>query len=236
MPTIYPSLAIGASRRLAMFRAEAQSPKWVRPMSWRDVRFATLRSESGLSAGFNDNERGRVPVWYTQSGAAFPERFADEVARFDHEGWFTDGDEASETARGIVARLPHGRFLAGYLMSMNGERVYFAELFDDESDAARMADKHARVIGEDESDHARRWREAQSVQDDADECVARIAKMRACHSDAIAAREALRRESAYMRGDRFSARAETLRRNVAATISQLRELRERLASEFADVL
>ena len=71
-------------------------------------------------------------------------------------GWYTDGDQ-NDTAIGIVARLPHGRFLAGYRWSANDERVYFPQVFDDESDAARMADEHARVFAESAREDSERF-------------------------------------------------------------------------------
>lgn len=153
MPTVYPPLSMGAPARLALFKREAARPCWVRPMTWRDVRFATLKSSPGLDQGFD----GETPIWYTQSGAEFRnERYCDDIGvrGIDHRGWFTD-DMQDEKVRGIVASLPHGRFLAGYITSVNDERVYFPDIFDDEKDAARMADEHARIA----ADNEREWRE-----------------------------------------------------------------------------
>ena len=62
-------------------------------------------------------------------------------------GWYTDSYQ-DETAVGIIASLPHGRFIAGYRWTSNDERVYFGEVFANEDDAARMADEHARVFAE----------------------------------------------------------------------------------------
>ena len=171
MPTTYPPLAIGARRRLAMFRTEAARPGWVRPMTWRDVRFATLKSHEGLSPGSNDPG---VPAWYTQGGPAFErERFAEEVSprRIDHKGWFTDTD-GGETARGIVAALPHGRYLAGYLWTDNDERVYFPTLYTDEDDAASAADRHANRFADgarDDSERFDRMQDAETACTDAAE-------------------------------------------------------------------
>lgn len=149
MPTVYPSLSIPAPRRLAMFRAEAAKGKWARPMTWRDVRFATLKSSSGLDQGLND----KTPIWYCHGGAQLRnERDYQEIMGRNHTGWFCD-DYHNEAVIGIVAGLPHGRFLAGYRLTMSDERVYFGEIFDDESDAAHMADEHARVIAEQEREY-----------------------------------------------------------------------------------
>jgi hypothetical protein len=96
-------------------------------------------------------------VWATfaDPGPFRDERTASEVLPLDHRGWFTDDDDA--TAEGIVARLPHGRFLAGYVWHDNGERVYFPRVFDDERDAARMADEHALVFAESSREDSARF-------------------------------------------------------------------------------
>lgn len=213
MPTVYPSLSIPAPRRLSMFRAEAMQKNWIRPMTWRDVRFANLKSHTGLDRGTN----GKTPVWVSMDGEAFTrERFADEVenARIDHKGWLTDIDD-SETARGIVARLPHGRYLAGYCLSMNDERVYFAEIFTDERDAARMADEHARVIADDEREQAEKFNQAQELE------------------TAIEKKEQRLRELLAMRHSR---RIGYARDEARELIESIREARETLHRDFAGVL
>jgi hypothetical protein len=135
------------------------------PGDWRGARHYTLGSYAAaygtISGGLNDGQR----VWYSQSGGYFRnERDAADIVSLDHTGWYTDGEFCDETARGIVGSLTHGRFIAGYLLSMNDERVYFPEVFTDEIEAARMADEHARVIGERESEHAEQWNAAQRVE------------------------------------------------------------------------
>lgn len=158
--SVYPSLAIGARARLAIFKRTAEKPNyWIRPMTWRDVRFAKLNSRTGLGQGANGGGPSSIPVWYAHGGPLFRhERDAHEVIAMPHKGWFTDAGEygGDELAIGIVAGLPHGRFLAGYRTTMNGERVYFPEIFDSKRDAARMADEHARIIGEQESEYQAR--------------------------------------------------------------------------------
>ena len=153
----YFNLAIPAPKRLAMMRAEFEAhankyphcPESARPKTWRDIRGTTHKDLStyigGLSQGSNDSDS----VWYYHTGAQFrDERFADECdGGPNHIGWFTDR-HGDEKARGIVGRLPHGRFIAGYWWGDNGERVYFPEVFDDETEAAQMADEHARVFAE----------------------------------------------------------------------------------------
>ncbi len=154
MPTIYPNLSTGAARRLQMFRAEALKPGWVRPMTWRDVRFANLTSESGLCAGFN----GATPIWYGFDVDGYFRRIrpAHGIVNLRHTGWYTDAD-ATETAWGIVASLPHGRFLAGYYWASNGEYVFYPEVFEDETDAARTADGHAEAFADSAREDSERF-------------------------------------------------------------------------------
>jgi hypothetical protein len=97
-----------------------------------------------LHQGFNNQS----PVWYSHQGEQFRnERDANDVLLLSHTGWFTDRYQ-DETAVGIIASLPHGRFIAGYRWSSNDERVYFGEIFIDETEAAQMADEHARIFAE----------------------------------------------------------------------------------------
>ena len=106
----------------------------------------------GLSQGKDSaGTRYECPVWYTHGGEYFrDEKDCHEViVTMRVRGWHTGPCEGSrDVAIGIVARLPHGRFLAGYRWTANDERVYFPGLFDDECDAARMANEHARVFAE----------------------------------------------------------------------------------------
>ena len=170
MPTIYPSLAIGAARRLEIFRKEAAQTNWVQPMTWRDVRFATLKSHTGFDSGSNDGST----VWYTHDESPLRRvKFADECVRISHTGWFTDTHQDGK-ARGIVASLPHGRFIAGYRWSDNGETVYFSEIFTDESDAARMADEHARVFAEQSMEDSERFDAAQNLEIDIEDAMQRL--------------------------------------------------------------
>ena len=113
---------------------------------WRGARDWTLRSyAAAYCSGINQGGAGQ---WYSHGGEQFRnERDASEVVRLGHDGWFTDSYQ-DETAIGIVASLPHGRFIAGYRWTSNDERVYFDDVFTDEIEAARMADKHSKVFSE----------------------------------------------------------------------------------------
>lgn len=167
MPTVYPSLNIGASRRLAIFKREAEKPTWVRPMTWRDVRFAKLNSRVGLHGGYNEDSRGnREAIWYCHDSAHLPGRWVKDCHdRWikDHRGWYTDND-GRETAIGIIVALPHGRFLAGYRLTDNGEYVIYGDIYDDESEAAHAADGHAERIAESMREDYERFIEMQEAE------------------------------------------------------------------------
>lgn len=157
----YFNLSIPAPKRLALMREDFAThaarypycPEHAKPKTWRDIRGTTHKSVhaycGGLDQGFNGTDGHKTPVWYCHTGPQFRgERFADDCDRGpSHQGWFSDTDYC-EKVRGIVGRLTHGRFIAGYHWSNNGERVYFPEVFGDEGEAANMADEHARAYAE----------------------------------------------------------------------------------------
>lgn len=168
----YFDLSIPAQKRIAMMRADFAShaaryphcPEHAKPLSWRSVRGATLKTFQGYfgtaSRGFNQGPcKGEsMPVLTSFDAASLPVRdvrFADEVesTRIKHRGWFADAKGYGDRGviRGIVARLPHGRFLSGYHWSDNDEYVLFigrGQVFDDESSAVRDADYKAERYAE----------------------------------------------------------------------------------------
>lgn len=185
---------------------------------WRAARAYTLGGYAAAYATLSAGINGCRPVWYSQDGEQFRgEQFADAVsgAHIEHRGWFTDDEDCSETARGIVSRLTHGRFIAGYFLSMNDERVYFSEVFTEDVDAARMADEHARVIGEQESEHAARFNAAQELESKIEDSLQRL---RECL--ALRHRECM----GYTREE------------ITELCATLREARETLASDYVGVL
>lgn len=217
----YFDLSIPAPKRLAMMRADFEAhatkypycPEHAKPETWRDVRGTTHKSfgayTAALSQGFNKGE----PIWYCHTGEQFrDEKFADECPGGpDHRGWNTDS-HCDGTARGIVGRLPHGRFIAGYWWGDNGERVYFSEIFDDETEAARMADEHARVFAESEYEDNARFDAMQDAEFDCEEKLLEVQKAFALRHD--------------WRFGGFE--------RVAHAIEELREAREELAAATAD--
>lgn len=223
MPTIYPPLSIGARRRLEMFKREACKPSWIRPMAWRDVRFATLKTPTGFDTG----RQFGAPCFYGfhVDGYFRGERDTHDIADIRHDGWYTDVD-AQESAIGIVGRLTHGRFIAGYRWTSNGERVYYPEVFDDADDAARMADEHARVF-------------AESAREDSE----RYDTMARAESDVESAESEFRKQWILYRAVRHSWIADNARWHAAMVratddvqqcIEDIREARETLANATAD--
>lgn len=116
---------------------------------WRGARHWTMKNyATAYCNGINQGFDGESPIWCIHGGEQFRnERDACDVIRLRHTGWYTDSYQ-EETTVGIVASLPHGRFIAGYRRTSNDERVYFDDVFTNEDDAACMADEHARVFAE----------------------------------------------------------------------------------------
>lgn len=205
--TTAPDVNLPPSRRFADWRAA------------RTETFLTMAPE--LSQGFNTKTKyawgkateTRTPVWYCHSGEQFRnEKFADDVqgAGIEHTGWFSDVHQ-EDKVRGIVGMLTHGRYIAGYMMTMNDERVYLDGVYTDEREAARAADRAAEILAEEESEYSERHQEAQSLDDD------------------IATRETDVRELFPMR---HHARA---RRELADAVDTLRTLRAKRNDEFSDI-
>ena len=212
----YLNLKIGAARRLGFLRNAAKRHNEKFPpgsaATWRTMRYATFNSSVGLSQGMQSGES----VWYAQDGEQFPrEGYADECYRgIRHKGWLTEVSHV-ETARGLVVKLPHGKFIAGYEWSANDERVYFPELFDDATEAARRADGHAERFAEACLEDSRRF-------DDAQELEYRCQKL----ADHLAEKLARRNNPRFP----------DAREEARELLTELRELRQRLRDEFAAFL
>ena len=177
----YFDLTKPAPVRLAMLRAAfaghakkyPHCPEHAKPKSWRDIRGTTHKGVNAycgaLSQGFNGTGNYKTPIWYSHTGEQFrDERFCDDVARIEHTGWFTDTSQ-DEKARGVVGRLPHNRYIAGYHWSSNGERVYFPEVYKDETEAARAADSHAEAFAESAREDSERFDAMQDAERETEE-------------------------------------------------------------------
>lgn len=153
----------------------------LQPGDWRGARGWTMCSYvaaygAGLNQGFNSEGRARRAVWYSHGSEQFRnERDAGDILGGCMRGnaWYTDVHQ-DETAIGIVASLTHGRFIAGYRWTSNDERVYFGEVFTDETDAARMADDHARVFAESAREDSEQCEAAQRLESETDDALQRL--------------------------------------------------------------
>lgn len=240
----YFDLRIPAPRRLAMMRRDfaehgakfPHCPESARPRSWRDVRRYGFRSYAdafGLSSsGCTEDSRGRrVPILYTFEADSLPVRRirdAHEIAD-GHSGWYCD-DDCGELCIGIVASLPHGRFLAGWRLTDNGEHILQTDLiFDDESDAASYADGMAESYADREREYQARYREAESLDDAIETDLSALSAERRALRDAIedrATAHASFSTIADRAADRASARAARARAQAAELIARIRANRE----------
>ncbi len=199
------------------------NPNCPTPKTWREARkwgFGNWSAAycAGLNQGSNGSGGNKTEIWYSHGGACFRgEAYADqceEAARSvqKNQGWYSDND-GGETVRGIVARLPHGRFIAGYHWSCNGERVYFPTVYDNEGDAASAADGHAEtyaeVCREDDAKHEEARKLERAIEGN-------LSRLREC----IALRH--RACMAYVRDE------------ARDLIEKIQEARESLRTEYAD--
>lgn len=128
-------------------------------------------------------ERG---AYHVANGTLRGVGWCDEIARhIDHKGWFTDREFQDEVMRGAVYALPakngKRRLVAGYVFTGGddgGVTLYFDELFSDETEAARMADGHARAAADNECDYQDKERERIAAEE-AEE--ARLDNLAECH-------------------------------------------------------
>lgn len=222
----YLTLAIGAPRRLAILKRAADNLNArdyngrkargdLSPYTWRDMRHCSFRNARAARCDLSPGLDGNRPIWYAHTGQQFPrERYADEIARITHNGWYTDC-EGFETARGLVVSLPRGRFLAGYCWSGNDERVYFPEIYTDQDDAARAADSEAERFAEICREDDYQARQAQGL---ADETEHNLLRLRECL--------ALRNRACFAH----------LRDEARQLVAHIKEARETLRTQYADYI
>lgn len=218
--TAYFNLSIPAPRRLAMMRADFAAhatkyphcPGHAKPASWRNVRRWGLHNWQSAFCTFSAG----AGQWYSHTG---PE-FRNER---DARGAYSTDDDG-ESAVGIIANLSHGRFIAGYRWTSNDERVYFPDVFDDESDAAHMAGEHARVFAESAYEDSQRFR----AMADAESLV------ESKESDLCDAWQEYRAAwCGYLADARHARAAIKARERVSELISDLRAFRRELADATA---
>lgn len=210
----------GARARMAILRMIAADSvnnfnlhTRLNPGDWKGARHYTMASwQDAYSSGLHQGSDS----WYTHDGEQFRgERDAASIlGNHRAAGYYTDTDY-NEKAIGIVGRLSHGRFVAGYRWTSNDERVYYPQLFNDEDDAARMADAHASVFAQSAYEDAQRWDEARKLEIDIGE---KLTRLREC----LALRHNVR--TSYARDEA---------RELCETI---RTMREQLTTDYADYL
>ena len=101
------------------------------------------------------NAHNRRGFYLSDAGQPFTRwGWCDNIggANIDHTGWWTD-EYCDSRIRGIVVRLPHGRFLAGWSMGEGMTSAIAPSVYDDITDAARAADS----IAEDAADREREY-------------------------------------------------------------------------------
>lgn len=166
----------GARARMAILRMIAcdsvnnfNESTRLQPGDWKRARHWTLKGYEGAYGMLGQGAQDGKPLWSTHNRPEFrDERQAREILRSLPRGWYTDS-EGRDTAIGIVSRISHGRMIAGYLWTSNGERVYFPEVHSDEDDAARAADGHAERFAESAREDSERFDRMQLAEiDEAD--------------------------------------------------------------------
>lgn len=215
----YFNLAIGAPARLAAMRkafAEHSTryphcPDASKPARVLDIRGTTFDAVESYCGALSQG----VGQWHCHTGPQFRnERDAHEIVERLPRGWYTDS-ECSDTAIGIVAGLPHGRFIAGYRWTSNDERVYFPELHDDESDAAHAANGHAELFAESAREDSEKYDTARDLEAQNEDALTRL------------------RECLVLR---HKACMVYVREEVADLCATIRNNRARLQNEFSDYL
>ena len=128
-----------------------------------------FRIEKALISSKRSRQRDAAPFtggfcWGHSRNAPGRVSFADDLVSLRHTGWFLDSRQ-DEKARGIVVRLPRGRFLAGIELGSRGVSECALQMFDSAEDAAHDADEQARICAEAEYEHNEAWQEGAILKD-----------------------------------------------------------------------
>lgn len=217
----HTDIRIGAKARLAILRDRAQAfnkqgHTLPSAASWRDVRGYGFHNDRTYRCDLSPGLCNGKPVWYCHSGPAFErEIFVDESsdARIEHTGWFADPWQW-DTIRGIIVRLPHGKYLTGYYVKDSGERVYFPEVYDDERTAVYAADGAAERVAEKEMEYREREEAARELAETVRDSKTRL---RECL--------ALRNHKCFSR----------VRDEVGGLVETIRNCMEELEREYSDI-
>lgn len=172
--------------RLAQYRNEADSPRWVRPLTWRDTR---QHHPSPWGAPAANNARGKKGEIFTDSIDQYGRDLGtlDKLypRMFDHTGWYADNyQDALIVGHVCRMRSPRGTLYIPATMNTgcDGTVHYIndAELVpkgateeEHESaqrEAARSADRYAQI----EAEEARDWDAKSKAEADIEEARAEI--------------------------------------------------------------
>jgi hypothetical protein len=130
-------------------------------------RLAAFKAKSGWrgnSTKYQPEPRPAQPGdrafgFYLEEFPGLRWKYADDVIRLNHRGWFAD-DCQDTTIRGIVGFLPHGRgFLAGWTMGRQMASQWELCPYETAEEAARIADGIAERTAENERDYQAREEE-----------------------------------------------------------------------------
>lgn len=133
---------------------------WPRPVADMAIGHAALKAKRELRkvcGGYThaprpDSTDGRG-FYLGDAGMPSPRWIYSDESSTGHGAQHTYWSDEFTSFRGLVLRLPHGRFLAGWTMGERMASAVESQLFDDEHEAAMHADECARVAAEHEADY-----------------------------------------------------------------------------------
>jgi hypothetical protein len=154
--------------------------KYVSPFKTAD--YSSRWGGEHFKVGENVGYRSTFGRWHECPETPF--RFiglAHKIANLRHTGWFTRHEEYSETARGVVYLLPHGRFIAAiadpFQTDKEGQGPCIVEvnangspcLYESQEEAARAADgfaeRYAEGSREDDRIETERFHKEQTIEE-----------------------------------------------------------------------
>lgn len=172
-------------QRLAAKRAG----KYASPFNTAD--YSSRWGGETFKVGENVGYRSTFGRWHECPETPF--RFvglAHKIANLRHTGWFTRHEEYSETARGVVYLLPHGRFIAAiadpFQTDKEGQGPCIVEvnasgspyLYESQEEAARAADGFAERYAESSREDDRVESERQAKEQEIEDAKAALADAR----------------------------------------------------------
>lgn len=181
-----------APARLAYLRTKAAA----KGTTWREQRSYGLDNWEGAYGMMSQGKQDEETIYCTHNKTPYfrNERECQKAYTYiNHNGWYTQVDGwGGDLAVGIVGGLSHGRFIAGYRWSSNGESVWWPEIFsgdDAEKEAAQAADRHAERFAEICRDDDEKFQAASTLDAEIEEALGELKDTRPELWLALAARE-----------------------------------------------